>query len=256
MRILPLLLTPCMLMCMAHLHASADEQGDGADQLAGSYEQWIATASKLSQKLARLDEDAPDQESLRASVNESLSKAFDLRQQIQRREVAAARAELDAIEKRIEEREKFKAAIIRRKAAELLLGNELGWPAKRIEPNRLVPQPERIQAGDVVAVYLDGVLPYYSSDNTSTPPPITKLDSGFVVTGYPFVVASDGTIQLPLVDPVKIEGMSIREAEKMVAKAYIDNGILHPARTRPIITLVPRAKTVLPGSTLPAIQAN
>ena len=177
----------------------------------------------------------------RQEVAEKLKQAFDLRQEMQRQEVAAARAELDEIERRINEREKMKDAIVRRKVEDMMSGKDLSWSANlEQERDGANLAALRIRPGDIVALYLDGVLPFTPPNAPPTPPPVTKLDSGAVVTGYPLAVASDGTIAVPLIEPVKIEGMTIREAEQVIRKAYINNDILRPEKARPMMTIVPR----------------
>ncbi|MEO1524615.1 MAG: polysaccharide biosynthesis/export family protein [Planctomycetota bacterium] len=62
------------------------------------------------------------------------------------------------------------------------------------------------------------------------------------MTGYPIPVTDDGTVALPMVDPIKVQGLTVREAEKAVGDKYIQENILRPSRARPMITLVPKAQ--------------
>jgi hypothetical protein len=60
-------------------------------------------------------------------------------------------------------------------------------------------------------------------------------------------VREDGTIALPLIDPVKVTGLSIAEAQVEIVKAYtVTRKILQPGRERVIISLMqPRQYHVL-----------
>jgi protein involved in polysaccharide export with SLBB domain len=60
-------------------------------------------------------------------------------------------------------------------------------------------------------------------------------------------VREDGTLPLPLVDPVKVQGMSLAEATEAVRRAYtVSRQILKPGRERIIVTLMePRRYSVL-----------
>ncbi len=227
-----------------------------AQSAKSGYEKLMAEAAELATRCAKLDETSAEGKSLRASLHETLVRAFEARQRVQREEIAAARAELDAVEMRVDQRDDFRQQIIRRKAEDLLAGRELHWPEYARDPTFPGASEYQIKAGDVVAVYLEGVLPFNAPNQPPIPPPITKLDSGAIVTGYPIVVTSDGTIKLPLLAPIKIEGHSIRDAEKKVAKAYIDNDILRPEKASPMMTLVPSSRSVDSILSLPTLEAT
>lgn len=224
--------------------ANARGQEVNAQQRLQMYEGLMSEASELGKKYSQLGETSTERDGLRSTIRDVLTRAFDLRQRIQREEVAAARAELDEVEKRVVERDKLRDDIIRRKQEELVAGGNLQWPTGT--SLRQAPHAARdlINPGDVVAIYIEGVLPFNPPNQPPVPPPVTKLDSGALVTGYPIVVTSDGTIQLPLLAPLKVDGLSIREAEKMIATAYVENDILRPEKARPMATLVPAFRTV------------
>ena len=221
-----------------------------------NYESMMAEAGKLAKAYARLDANSPEREALRASIQDVLRTAFDIRQHSQQAEIAAARAELDALEKRIAERDQFRDEIIRRKTEDLFSGGNLQWPQDDALPSVTGVARDTIRPGDIVAIYIEGVLPYNPPNSPPTPPPVTKLDSGNVVTGYPIVVTSDGTIHLPLLDPLKIAGLTIREAESAVARAYVDNDILRAEKAHPMMTLVPRSQSVNSILSLPTGEST
>ena len=81
-------------------------------------------------------------------------------------------------------------------------------------------QPEfyALGPGDVLGVYIKGVLgddeklpPVHYRENSSLPPAV----------GYPVPIREDGTLALPIVEPVNVEGMSLVEASKAVREAYV-----------------------------------
>ncbi|QDT11850.1 polysaccharide biosynthesis/export family protein [Planctomycetes bacterium K23_9] len=193
----------------------------------------------LTDEYTRLSNQSPERANTKKSIEAAVAEAFDLRQKIQREEIVAARKELDAIEQRLNERQQDKAQILQNKVTEILSGKELAWP---ISEGREKAKTEsgRIAAGDVIAIYLPGVLPFNPPNQPPTPPPVTNFDSGLVATGYPIVVHTDGTVQLPLIDRIQVAGLSIREAEKAVANAYVETDILRPEKARPMITLIPK----------------
>jgi protein involved in polysaccharide export with SLBB domain len=64
--------------------------------------------------------------------------------------------------------------------------------------------------------------------------------------GYPFPIRDDGTVSLPYVEPVRVAGMTIEEAEKAVVNAYLQKEILRPEDRRILVTLMrPRHVRVL-----------
>ncbi|MGL4551963.1 MAG: polysaccharide biosynthesis/export family protein [Gemmataceae bacterium] len=108
------------------------------------------------------------------------------------------------------------------------------------------PPPEfyRLGPGDVLGVHVEGVL-----GEKNAPPPVRIPEQGNVppALGYPLPVREDGTVPLPLIDPVKVEGLSLSEAQAKVVKAYtVTKVILKPGRDRIIVTLIkPRTYQVL-----------
>ena len=107
------------------------------------------------------------------------------------------------------------------------------------------PPPERylLAPGDTLGIYIEGVL-----GAAETPPPVNIPDSAELPpsVGYPFPVREDGTISLPYVEPVKVAGMTVEEAEEAVAGAYLQKEILRPEDRRILVTLMrPRYIRVL-----------
>jgi protein involved in polysaccharide export with SLBB domain len=137
-----------------------------------------------------------------------------------------------------------------------------GIPVKRLPPDFLpLPKEEektipltllrqkppdvyRLAAGDVLGVYIEGVL----GDKTQ-PPPVRFTDTGNVppAFGFPLPVREDGTVPVPLVKPVLVKDLTLPEAQEAIRKAYVeDKQILRVDRDRIIVTLMrPRQYHVL-----------
>lgn len=114
-----------------------------------------------------------------------------------------------------------------------------------LDPSRLAQEPPReylLDEGDILGVYIDGILPYNPPDRPPEPPPVnfpeadSQLDPSL---GFPVAVINDGTIQLPLLAPIKVKGLTIDQARELIRKYYLDAKILTDSdRLRPIVTLV------------------
>lgn len=89
------------------------------------------------------------------------------------------------------------------------------------------PPTELLGPGDVLGIYIDTV-----TGNAETPPPVYNVDERATekpASGYPYPVRSDGTLSLPLLKPIYVEGMSLIEAESAIKTAYtVNKKILGP----------------------------
>ncbi|MBL8794543.1 MAG: polysaccharide biosynthesis/export family protein, partial [Planctomycetia bacterium] len=106
------------------------------------------------------------------------------------------------------------------------------------------PEVYRLEPGDVLGVYIEGVL----GDRTQLPPVRLVDASGLPpAMGYPVPVRENGTVSLPFVEPIRVQGLSLLEAESTVRTAYtVDKEIIKPGRERIIVTLLqPRTSSVL-----------
>lgn len=106
------------------------------------------------------------------------------------------------------------------------------------------PDVYRLAAGDLLGIYIEGVLgqedqlpPVNFPQSPELPPSI----------GYPILVREDGTLPLPLVNPVHVDGMTVGEAEESVKKAYtVDKQVLLIGEERILVTMIrPRQTRVL-----------
>ncbi|MEI8212277.1 MAG: polysaccharide biosynthesis/export family protein [Planctomycetota bacterium] len=114
-----------------------------------------------------------------------------------------------------------------------------------LDPSRLAQEPPReylLDEGDILGVYIEGILPYTAPDKPPEPPPVNFPDADSQLNpslGFPVAVINDGTIQLPLLEPIKVRGLTIEQARELVRKYYLDSKILKDSsRLRPIVTLV------------------
>jgi protein involved in polysaccharide export with SLBB domain len=107
------------------------------------------------------------------------------------------------------------------------------------------PPPEKylLAAGDVLGVFIEGVL-----GEAEAAPPVNIPDSAELPPsiGYPIPIRNDGTISLPYVEPIKVAGMTIEEAEQAVVDAYLKKQIVRAEDRRILVTLMrPRYIRVL-----------
>jgi protein involved in polysaccharide export with SLBB domain len=104
------------------------------------------------------------------------------------------------------------------------------------------PDAYRLAAGDVLGVWIENVL-----GQPDQLPPVTQAAATRApAIGLPVAVRADGTVPLPQVAPVRVEGLTLGEAEKAVVDAYtVQSKVLKP-NARIIVTLArPRQYHIL-----------
>lgn len=97
------------------------------------------------------------------------------------------------------------------------------------------PDAYRLAPEDILGIWIEGILgekgqapPVHTAEASNLPPAI----------GYPIPVRGDGTITLPFVTPVKVQGMTLEEAEVAIRNSYtVDKQILQPEKARILVTL-------------------
>ena len=102
------------------------------------------------------------------------------------------------------------------------------------------PEVYLLGPGDVLGVYIRGVLgndqelpPVHFPEDSNRPPAI----------GYPVPIREDGTLALPIVDPIKVGGMSLVEATTAVRNAYsYPRQIIKEGEEQIIVTLIQQRK--------------
>jgi len=116
---------------------------------------------------------------------------------------------------------------------------------------------------DTLGIFIEGVL-----GSRDEPPPVHYSEKGNIppALGYPIPVREDGTIALPLVPPIRAEGLTLPQLEREIRRAYtVDRFILQEGRDRILVTLMkPRTYQVLvvredttnPGLSLAGMEAG
>ncbi len=107
------------------------------------------------------------------------------------------------------------------------------------------PKIYRLAAGDVLGIYIEGVLPAITPNQPRENPPvyfpsqIDPLARGLPPSmGYPIPVRDDGTVALPLIAPLQVTGKSLAEAEAAIREAYVGQGFLRPGTERIFVSLM------------------
>jgi protein involved in polysaccharide export with SLBB domain len=100
------------------------------------------------------------------------------------------------------------------------------------------PKNYLFDAGDILGVFVEGVL-----GERGTPPPVIQqppTSPGATppppALGFPIPVQENGTISLPLLDPVPVSGKTALEVQALVTKEYLDRKLVAPG-ARIIVTL-------------------
>ncbi len=102
------------------------------------------------------------------------------------------------------------------------------------------PKVYLLGPGDVLGVFIKGILgneeelpPVHFPEDSNRPPAI----------GYPVPIREDGTLALPIVDAIKVEGMSLVEATTAVRNAYTyPRELIKPGEEQIIVTLIQQRK--------------
>jgi hypothetical protein len=103
------------------------------------------------------------------------------------------------------------------------------------------PPAHIVKARDILGIYIEGVLGGGERDMSA--PPVQFPERGGLPPsiGYPIPVREDGTISLPLVDPIKVEGLTVAQVETKIKQAYTTPRKLLPeGKERIICTLMRR----------------
>jgi len=90
--------------------------------------------------------------------------------------------------------------------------------------------------GDVLGVYIKGVL-----GNEQEPPPVHYPEDSNrpPAIGYPVPIREDGSLALPFISPITVEGLSLVDATNLIRNAYTyPKEIVKPDRNQIIVTLI------------------
>ncbi len=100
-------------------------------------------------------------------------------------------------------------------------------PAKLAQEDRLRKQ-RFVQPRDTLAIHIPNVLPQ------SGDPPVLQAGTSTPVVGFPVPVSPDGTIQLPMLDPIKVADLELSQVQAEIKRQYVDNKILLADMSRDI----------------------
>jgi protein involved in polysaccharide export with SLBB domain len=98
------------------------------------------------------------------------------------------------------------------------------------------PEPYRLGPGDLLGIWIEGEL-----GERGQPPPINFPETRSLppAVGVPIPVRADGTVSLPRIEPVKVQGLSVEEAQVKIGNAYTTKKIL-PPEARIMVSLMRR----------------
>ncbi|MCS7468538.1 polysaccharide biosynthesis/export family protein [Stieleria sp. ICT_E10.1] len=97
--------------------------------------------------------------------------------------------------------------------------------------------------GDILSVYIDGVLPFSAPNSPPTPPPVNMpSDQSFLKPsiGYPIPVQESGLVTLPLLPPFNVSGLTLEQARDEISRRYREEEILPPGVNYPVVSLMQR----------------
>jgi protein involved in polysaccharide export with SLBB domain len=123
----------------------------------------------------------------------------------------------------------------------------------RTIPLALLEQPQPavylLEPGDVLALYIEGILGERTQPIPINAPPVVQIRDQHTPTptlGYPVPVRQDGTIALPWVKPIRVQGLTIIQAQDAVTQAYRVTEIGKEGKERIYVNLFqPRRSQVL-----------
>jgi protein involved in polysaccharide export with SLBB domain len=98
------------------------------------------------------------------------------------------------------------------------------------------PKVYQLGPNDVLGVYIENVL-----GTAEEPPPVHFTEKGDrpPALGFPIPVREDGTVALPLIAPLPVEGLTLEQATALIRRVYtIDHQILPAGKERIIVTLM------------------
>ncbi len=119
------------------------------------------------------------------------------------------------------------------------------------------PDEYRVDAGDVLGVFIEGVL-----GDRNTIPPIINVPTSMTgnppppAIGFPVLVQEDGTVALPLLEAVSVRQKAVGEVRRLIAKVYQDAGIVPPGARILVCIAKPRTYrvTVVRGQDIKALD--
>jgi len=103
------------------------------------------------------------------------------------------------------------------------------------------PPAHIVMARDILGIYIEGILGGGERDMSAPPVQFPERGGQPPSIGYPIPVREDGTISLPLIEPIKVEGLTVAQVEVKIKQAYTTPKKLLPeGKERIICTLMRR----------------
>ena len=90
------------------------------------------------------------------------------------------------------------------------------------------PEMYIVDSGDILGIHIPEVWGS-AQGNQQLPPPVQQPPQGSDLPpaiGYPVVIREDGTISVPLLDPINVRGMTTVQVEELIKRTYIEQDIL------------------------------
>lgn len=97
------------------------------------------------------------------------------------------------------------------------------------------PDVYRLDSGDILGIYIENIL-----GSEEALPPVEYRDASGLppAIGYPVPIREDGTIALPLIEPLNLKGLTLVEATDRIRQAYIRGEVLQEGKDGTIVTLI------------------
>jgi protein involved in polysaccharide export with SLBB domain len=108
-----------------------------------------------------------------------------------------------------------------------------------------IEHEHRVMAGDVLGVYIADIVGKRDElPQVSYPSFRTKNAPIEPFVGLPFKVESDGTLHLPYVDAIHVEGLTIPDVREAIIHTYVaDKKLIKPGRDNVAVSLITRSIT-------------
>jgi protein involved in polysaccharide export with SLBB domain len=105
------------------------------------------------------------------------------------------------------------------------------------------PQPEvyRLDKGDVIGVFVQGILPYHDADEPPMLPPVQYRESRMSgasippAVGFPVAVQANGEITLPAIGRIPVIGDSLEEVSEKIQEKCVEQNL---DRDRDLVCIV------------------
>jgi protein involved in polysaccharide export with SLBB domain len=117
------------------------------------------------------------------------------------------------------------------------------------------PRSYVIGAGDVLSIYIRGLIPANADESAPVLQGTMLLQRDYYppagnvsgpAAGVPIQVAEDGTIPLPVLGPVKVDGLTVQQAADKLVAAVVDQGIVLKGKEYIYVNLVrPRVHRII-----------